>query len=114
MSTGAPIPEPRLGRDEPVPVRAPPESAPEPPFVSTYPLTTAIIALNVLVFVGQLWASGAVGLAGMPSGVLHGFGGNYVNATLVDRYETLLTSCFVHGSATVSYTHLTLPTSDLV
>jgi len=102
MSTGAPIPEPRLGPStpgNPIPVRAPPESTPEPPFVSTYPLTTAIIVVNVLVFIGQLWASGAVGLAGMPSGVLLGFGGNYVNATLVDRYETLLTSCFVHGSA---------------
>jgi len=83
----------------PVPVRAPPESAPEPPFVSTYPLTSAIIAVNVLVFIGQLWASGFGGLAAMPSSVLLAFGGNYVNATLVDRYETLLTSCFVHGSA---------------
>ena len=82
----------------PIPVRAPPESAPEPPFVSTYPLTTAIIAVNVLVFVGQLWVSGMRGLAGMPTDVLLAFGGNYVNATLVDRYETLLTSCFVHGS----------------
>jgi rhomboid protease GluP len=103
MSPGAPIPEPRLGpstQGAPVPVRAAaePETA-EPPFVSTYPLTTAIIVVNILVFIGQLWASGAVGLAGMPSSVLLAFGGNYVNATLVDRYETLLTSCFVHGSA---------------
>lgn len=82
----------------PIPVRAAPESQSEASFVSAYPLTTAIIALNVLVFIGQLWASGAVGLANMPSSVLLAFGGNYVNATLVDRYETLLTSCFVHGS----------------
>jgi rhomboid protease GluP len=101
--TGAPIPEPRLGPStpgSPVPVRAASEpDVAEPPFVSTYPLTTALIAVNVLVFIGQLWASGAVGLAGMPSGVLLAFGGNYVSETLVDRYETLLTSCFVHGSA---------------
>jgi rhomboid protease GluP len=83
----------------PVPVRAPPERAEEPPsFARAYPLTTGIIVVNVLAFIAELYASGASGLLAMPNGVLLAFGGNYVNATLVDRYETLLTSCFVHGS----------------
>ncbi len=71
----------------------------EPPFHRVAPLTFAIIAVNVLVFAGQIFVAGFGGFAGMPGWVLHAFGGNEVNATLSEyRYETLLTSCFVHGS----------------
>ena len=100
MASGAPIPAPRLPSGGEVPVRAPPAPrAAEPPLYKEAPLTFAIIAINVAVFVAQLAASGLVGFAGMPSWVLHAFGGNEVAATLYEhRYETLLTSCFVHGS----------------
>jgi rhomboid protease GluP len=100
MSSGPPIPAPRLPGAGEVPVRAPaqPRTA-EPPLYKEAPLTFAIIVVNVAVFVAQLAAAGLVGFAGMPSSVLHAFGGNEVAATLYEnRYETLLTSCFVHGS----------------
>lgn len=73
--------------------------AAEPPLYKQAPLTFGIIAVNVAVFVGQLAVSGLVGFANMPSWVLHAFGANEAAATLYGgRVETLLTSCFVHGS----------------
>ena len=93
MTTGEPIPAP-------VPVRsAPHEQVGEPPLYKRAPLTFAIIAVNLAVFAGQVAMGGLRSLVGMPSWVLLAFGGNSVGATLYEqRYETLLTSCFVHGS----------------
>ena len=102
LTSTAPRPAPRLpGAGGEVPVRAPPApEVSEPPLYKQAPLTFAIIAVNVAVFAAQVAMSGASGLAGMPSNVLHAFGGNEVGATLYEhRIETLLTSCFVHGSA---------------
>jgi rhomboid protease GluP len=99
--SGAPIPAPRLpSQGDPIPVReAPAPRVERPPLYVTSPLTFAIIVANVLVFAAQLAAGGLGGIAGMSSRVLHAFGGNEVAATLYEnRYETLLTSCFVHGS----------------
>lgn len=63
------------------------------------PLTTILIALNVAVFVGQMWREGWGGFANMSSHTLLEFGANFSHATRYeDRIETLLTSCFVHGS----------------
>lgn len=71
----------------------------EPPLYQRAPLTFAIIAVNVAVFAAQVALGGARSALGMPSWVLLAFGGNEVGATLYEhRYETLLTSCFVHGS----------------
>jgi rhomboid protease GluP len=102
MESGAPIPAPRLpGPNDPIPVRAAP-SAPEeaePPLYRRAPLTFAIIAANVAVFAGQTFFSGLSGLAAMPMWVLLAFGANNVNATVYEhRYDTLVSSCFVHGS----------------
>lgn len=70
-----------------------------PPLYQQAPLTFAIIVVNVAVFVAQVGVSGLVGLASMPSTVLHQFGANEAAATVYGlRWETLLTSCFVHGS----------------
>ena len=81
-----------------VPVRAAADVA-APPLYRQAPLTVALVAANVLVFLAEAASSGFVGLAAMPSAVLHAFGGNEVAATLYEhRYETLLTSCFVHAS----------------
>lgn len=78
---------------------APPARAAEPPLWQQAPLTLGIIVANIAVFVGQLAASGLVGFASMPSSVLHEFGANEAAATVYGgRWETLLTSCFVHGS----------------
>jgi rhomboid protease GluP len=56
-----------------------------------------IIALNVLVFLAQI-AIARGGLFQMTAGALLGTGGNYWSATLHEgRFETLLTSCFVHA-----------------
>lgn len=77
-------------------VSAPAEPAEKSPML---PLTTALIALNVLVFVGQLWMDGLHGLSDMSTRTVLAFGANFANATRYeDRIETLLTSCFVHGS----------------
>ena len=86
--------------NEPVPVRpAPRERVGEPSLYKRAPLTFAIIAVNLAVFAGQVGIGGLRSLIGMPSWVLLAFGGNSVGATLYEqRYETLLTSCFVHGS----------------
>jgi rhomboid protease GluP len=102
MESGAPIPAPRLpGPNDPIPVRAAP-SAPdeaEPPLYRRAPLTFAIIAVNVAVFVGQTLVARLGGLAVMPNEVLLAFGANNVNATVYEhRYDTLVTSCFVHAS----------------
>ena len=99
--SGAPIPAPRLpSQGDPIPVReAPSPDAARPPLYATSPLTFGIIVVNVVVFAAQLASGGLGGIAGMSSRVLHAFGGNEVAATLYEnRYETLLTSCFVHGS----------------
>ncbi|HEY1954541.1 MAG TPA: rhomboid family intramembrane serine protease [Polyangiaceae bacterium] len=100
LSSLAPRPAPRLPGAGEVPVRAPPAPrVAEPPLYKQAPLTFAIIFVNVAVFAAQIAASGLSGFAGMPSSVLHAFGGNEVAATLYEyRVETLLTSCFVHGS----------------
>jgi rhomboid protease GluP len=80
-------------------VRAAPAEVAEPPLRVRAPLTYALIVANVAVFVGQTAMAGLGGLAGMPANVLLAFGANNVNATLYEnRYETLLTSCFVHAS----------------
>jgi rhomboid protease GluP len=99
--TPTPTPAPRLpSPDDPVPVRAaPPTAIPEPPLYQRAPLTFAIIVANVAVFAGQTLAAGLGGLATMPGSVVLAFGANNVSATLYEgRYETLLTSCFVHAS----------------
>ena len=85
---------------EAVPVRpAPRERVSEPPLFRRAPLTFGIIAVNLAVFAAQVALGGIRSLVGMPSWVLLAFGGNEVGATLYEhRYETLLTSCFVHGS----------------
>ena len=85
---------------EAVPVRpAPRERVSEPPLFRRAPLTFGIIAVNLAVFAAQVALGGMRSLVGMPSWVLLAFGGNEVGATLYEhRYETLLTSCFVHGS----------------
>jgi rhomboid protease GluP len=98
----APIPAPRLpGPNAPIPVRSAP-SAPErgePPLYRRAPLTFAIIAVNVAVFVGQTLVAGLGGLAVMPIEVLLAFGANNGNATVFEhRYDTLVTSCFLHAS----------------
>jgi len=101
MESGAPIPAPRLpSSNNPVPVRsAPAESDAEPPLHQRAPLTFAIMAANIVVFVGQLFLAGLRGIAGMPNWVVLAFGANNVNATVYEhRYDTLITSCFVHGS----------------
>ncbi len=78
---------------------APREDVGEPPLYKRAPLTFAIIAVNLAVFAGQVALGGLRSLVAMPSWVLLAFGGNEVGATLYEnRYETLLTSCFVHGS----------------
>ena len=98
-----PTPRPRLpGPSDPIPVRAPPPAEDrEPPLFRRSPLTFGIIAVNVAVFLAQLVVLGnpIAGLARMPDWLVHVFGANDVNMTLYEhRYETLLTSCFVHGS----------------
>ncbi len=103
MESGAPIPAPRLPTpNNPVPLRsaAPePETEGEAPLHRRAPLTFAIIAANIAVFAGQTFFAGLGGLAGMPTWVLLAFGANNVNATVYEhRYDTLVTSCFVHGS----------------
>ncbi len=99
--SGAPVPAPRLpSQGDPIPVREAPLPREErPPLFAFAPLTFGIIVCNVLVFVAQIALGGLSGIAGMSSPILHAFGGNEVAATLYEsRYETLLTSCFVHGS----------------
>ncbi len=55
--------------------------------------------MNVVVFAAQVWHGGLGSLTNMPGDTLLAFGGNYAGATVYEgRYETLLTSCFVHGS----------------
>ncbi len=63
------------------------------------PLTTILVGLNVAVFLGQIWRDGLHGISNMSMPTLLAFGANFANATRYeDRIETLLTSCFVHGS----------------
>jgi rhomboid protease GluP len=95
-----PIPAPRLpSPDDPIPVRAPAREPAEPPLWRRAPLTFAIIAVNLAVFVGETALGGLGGLAAMDGSVLRALGGNEVGATLYEnRYETLLTSCFLHAS----------------
>jgi rhomboid protease GluP len=63
------------------------------------PLTWAIIFANVAVFAAQVWYGGLSGLRDMSEQTVLAFGANNVGATLYEgRFETLLASCFVHGS----------------
>jgi rhomboid protease GluP len=78
---------------------APTPATEEPPLIQRAPLTFGIIAVNLAVFAAQTYLAGLAGLASMPAYVLLAVGANNVNATLYEHhYETLLTSCFVHGS----------------
>lgn len=87
-----PIPSPRS-----VPVAERPRAAEERPPAA--PLTFALIALNVAVFVGQVVYGGVHGLRDMSIGTVLAFGANFAGATLYEgRVETLLSACFVHGS----------------
>ncbi len=77
--------------------RPPPDSTPGRSVAA--PATWALIALNVIVFAGQLRVGGLHGLQDMSEAVLLAFGANHAGATLYEgRFETLLSSCFVHGS----------------
>lgn len=93
-----PSPSPRYV-PEPRPQQAP--AAREPaPFA---PITTLIIALNIVVFVAELVLSHDVRdlvffSTAKGEHALLQTGGNYWWATIHEgRYETLLSSCFVHG-----------------
>lgn len=109
-----PVPQPRLQPGVPaVPLRAPQRSSPpEESFVRRAPLTSFLIATNVVVFVLQAWHAatfgrpypgapgGALGsLAAMPPNTLHVFGANDAELTMAAGHvETLLASVFLHGS----------------
>ncbi len=105
----APIPQPRLQPNAPqVPLRAPKDSIPpEEPFVRRAPLTTALIAANVLIFALELWHAARLripentgslyGLWGIPSPTLAAFGGNVHELTLQGQVERLVASTFLHG-----------------
>ena len=96
-----PTPTPRLRGATDVPIRAP--SSPSEriePLYARAPVTAALIAVNVLVFVGQALHAGTLqSLMNMPQATLLAFGANDANLTLYDgRWQALLASCFVHGS----------------
>ncbi len=83
---------------------APPPTGPPPPTPSPNrlrgaPVTTAIVALNVIAFVVQI-ALGylAPAFQDHPEGAQLALGANYGLATVNEhRIETLITSCFLHG-----------------
>jgi rhomboid protease GluP len=61
-------------------------------------VSRAILALNVVVFVVQVVLAGKSSLLQIPTRESLLFGANYAAATIGEhRFETLLTSCFLHG-----------------
>lgn len=64
------------------------------------PVAAALLAVNVGVFLGQLFLTGDWHYAlGMPDRILRWLGANASRWTIADnRFETLVTSCFLHGS----------------
>ncbi len=64
------------------------------------PISGALFAANIGVFAAQVFLTGDVRyIAGMPDPILRWLGGNASLWTIADnRFETLVTSCFLHGS----------------
>ena len=64
------------------------------------PVAGALLAVNVGVFLGQIFLTGDWHYAlGMPDRILRWLGANASRWTIADnRFETLVTSCFLHGS----------------
>ncbi|MCL2778478.1 MAG: rhomboid family intramembrane serine protease [Polyangiaceae bacterium] len=64
------------------------------------PVTSALALANVVVFAAQIVVAGNVRYAlAVPENVLRLFGANASLSTIADsRFETLVTSCFLHGS----------------
>ncbi len=65
------------------------------------PVSLALVIVNLVIYLGEVLVSHSVEalFPAVPSQVLMAFGGNYAMASLYEgRIETLLTSCFIHGS----------------
>lgn len=71
-----------------------------PSALSGAPVTAALIAANAGVFAAQVYLSGNAKYAlSIPPGILRWLGANDSLYTIADsRLETLVTSCFLHGS----------------
>jgi rhomboid protease GluP len=71
-----------------------------PKELAEVPVTRALLYANVAVFVAELGRARKLSaLANMPSDVMLWFGANHTPFTVADhRWETLLTSCFLHFS----------------
>ena len=95
--------EPDTRRPRPIytPDAHPPLASRAPPdWLKLAPVSRAILALNVIVFVVELLLAKAPGeaLLAMPSRESLLFGANYAVATIRElRLETLVTCCFLHG-----------------
>ena len=71
-----------------------------PGWMVNAPFTRAVVWANVAVYVAELFFSKSAGaVAATPAGVMLAMGANYAAATVAEhRYETLVTSCFLHFS----------------
>ena len=69
-----------------------------PGWLDHAPVTRALIAMNVAVFLVQFARIGRPLLNHLPTSEALAFGASYTLATIGEsRYETLITACFLHG-----------------
>ena len=99
-----PVTEPKGPAPGPIPAPAPPSEIAENAEVArgfrNAPVAGALLATNVGVFLGQVFLSADWHYAlSMPDKILRWLGANASLWTISDnRVETLVTSCFLHGS----------------